>query len=299
MECEDLSKEKRSLQRSKKSIVTLAQIMGPRAMDLLVPGTGMAFDALKACLEHVGQFYKDRSEDRIENLHKMLFEDCTNEEAMELLGKDLSAEDYHSILSALIQDEEDAKTKIYASILKAIIEGRVDKKYRAHMIRSAKEMNIATFELMRRIFIASQVLFEGQKSIELQISGMFKSSDPLDNFAAQNLLRYGYIDENYSKNQELLDTLVSVVFEQSELTPTSIGKKAWGNNDEYVLIATDINDEQVDKIKAELKKLNIRLSTVTPNEVPQLFKKKASAGISLHTVGNLKCLVCVTSEGKN
>ncbi len=294
-----VAKKEDSLQRSKKSLTTLAEIIGPRALDMLAPGAGVAFDLSKLSFEHAREYMRERTKQRIEDFHIKLLEGCKDKEELdELLEKDFSLEDYYGILSAVTQDEEDDKIDIYARILKGILNGKIDKKYKTHVIKSAREMSVRAFELMRTLHIASKVLLEGENTIADQIRNILDSADPLQTHATQTLLRFGYIaTEPVLKHQPLLDMVINAIYDESELAPEAIGRQKWGSKAHVALIATDLANKHVDNIIKQLDKLDINLSPITPKGFPKLMKQRAIAGASRGAARPLMCLVCV--DGKS
>lgn len=63
----------KSIVRAKKSTKTIADLLIREGMDLIIPKGGFIYDASKALVNHGKSYFNDRTENRIEDFHSVLF----------------------------------------------------------------------------------------------------------------------------------------------------------------------------------------------------------------------------------
>ena len=282
-----MSDKERSLQRSKKGLIRLADILTPVAMEAVLPGSGLAYAVTKTGFEQIKDYLSGKRDARIEELHRVLMESCKGKAEQEkLLSENLNVDDYYGILQAVVQDEEGSKTKIYARILRALLEGEIEARFRTHVIKSARELTVSTFDLMRELYVASQVLFKGQSDIKSQVREILSEDDPLRQHAVQSLIRYGYMSGDEVTN--LLEKVVRLLYDEESLSAKAIGKTPWGEKYHIVLIAANHEDDKIKTIRAWLERLGGRLDVIMPSNFVEFNRERVLSGERRKLV----CLLC-------
>lgn len=208
-----------SLSRSKKSLFKFGDFVAETAASS-VPGGAPAFKLSKILVEHAHQFYKDRREQRLIDFHgKVLEEDVKYWDSIK--DKEFSIDEYYSLLNNVIQDEEDSKIEIYAKIFRLIILDKIPEKYRAHIIKSSRELKYLDFELMRIIYINEKYEFRAPGNITIQVRNITQPKAPLETYSIQTLIRFGYLSEGVDNKPpwptELLKKIVECLYEENDL----------------------------------------------------------------------------------
>ena len=273
----------KSLVRSKKSFISLADILGKEALSFL-PGGGLVYELLKIICTHGSQFYNDRREARLREFYRALLDDLKEQDFREFIKKPFSPEDYYTLLSNAIQDDEEAKVTIYSKIFKALIKKSIPDKYKLHFIKSVRELTCYDIQLIREIYIRAKYEFieEGEGKPVYQVQELLTTDDPIKNISIQTIVRLGFItsqkvDLDVTKYTglmptELLDILANIIFDPQELTPESIGKEAWEKFPRIPIIASDISKHQdvLNLLANSLRKVKIKFSLITMPESQQL-----------------------------
>jgi hypothetical protein len=195
----------RSIERSKKTAVSLSDIMAKEGAGLLIPGGSLAYGAIKTLVKHVRQWRTDKVEDRLFDFHEKMLRGLSGKQKEEFINKEFSIEEYYALLNHVLQDEEDDKTDVYAIIFKALQFGLIPQKYRNHVVRCCRELKYGDFELMRFIYINDKYEYEGPGDRVQQIKLLTASNDPLKAYGIQTLYRLGCLSE-IDKNKPLWPT---------------------------------------------------------------------------------------------
>lgn len=69
----------KSLIRSKRSAITVAELLAKEGITALVPGGGLVYDLTKSLVLHSRNYFTDRTENRLEEFHKALLNDSQDE----------------------------------------------------------------------------------------------------------------------------------------------------------------------------------------------------------------------------
>lgn len=220
----------KSMVRGKESGFSFGAKLAKEGLNLIVPGSGLAFEAVKALVKHGKQYYEDRTASRIEDFHRKLLAGAP-EAIQQISDQDFSVEDYVLLLSHAVQDEEEEKVEIYAKLFKALQKESLPAPFKLHILKSSRQLVRSDFDLMREIHLAATLRFKDEGDRERQVAERTVSSEPMKNLSLQNLVRLGYL---YEKNRdaspqptELLKTVVHAIYEDDELRPEAIGKEVW------------------------------------------------------------------------
>jgi len=265
------NKKTKSIQRTKKTAISFASVLGRETSSLIIPGGGLALEGIKTLVEHCREWYKDRTEGRLYEFHERILKGINNEQLKDFLEKEFSIDEYYSLLNHVLQDEEDQKIDVYARIFQALQLGLILEKYRKHIIRCCRELKYSDFNLMRLIYINEKYEFVGPGNRVQQIKALTESNDPIKAYGIQTLYRLGCLSE-VDKNKplwptELLKIIVELIYDEADLTEISIGKKAKTADSEMLKIfiaSTDISSEIFGTISHQLSTLYIKHVIANP-----------------------------------
>ncbi|ABQ27666.1 hypothetical protein [Geotalea uraniireducens] len=220
-----------SIQRSKKSTITLAEIGVKEGLGLIVPGGSAMYEIGKVLFEHGRRYIQDRNESRIDEFNKLLLEGVPESEQDKLINNEFSIEDYCSLLSSAIADDEQVKLQYYSTLLKSVILNKINPVYKIHILKSLKELSSEDIDYAKEIYIASKHVFKGPNSISAQVKSLVSPGDPLKIVSLQKLTRLGFL-VNSTKDEclmpsKIMEEVVESIFSEEFLTPEAIGKQAW------------------------------------------------------------------------
>lgn len=218
-----MSKKDRSLERNKKTLSSLANLIGKEMIAGLIPGGSAVYGICEILHAH----WNERINDRTSKFHLDLLEGMPKQEKEKLFERPFLLDDYYALLSNSVQDAEEAKVKIYSRLFKAIIIGSVPDSFKLHFIKSVREFTTYDIDVMREMYIrATHNVCEKGDIFPLQ--KFLETNDPIRNIAIQTLIRQGFLLEDTRGERrlhlsELLKVFVKIIFEPDELTPESIG----------------------------------------------------------------------------
>lgn len=219
---------KKSLERSKKSGISIAALLAKEGVSAVVPGGGLVFDIGKALLDHGRRYIADRNDGRLEKFHRILLDhDGQKEYQDDILNSEFEADDYHAILSSCLQDIEDQKTDVYARLLRAFIVESVSEDNRQLYIQAVKNFSMADIRYLRIIYINSKYDLMTAGGSSGQLKELFKTQHPLRQISLSRFVYMGFVRSNEMDLSELGQRFVQLCSTKDELTPDAIGKKAW------------------------------------------------------------------------
>jgi hypothetical protein len=253
----------KSLGRNKRTFFTMAKVLAKEGCAAIVPGGGIAFEAVEALVNHAKQFYKDRTETRLYEFHlHLLGEEITEAEQNEFMEKPISLEDYYSLLSAAIQDDEDNKVMLYANLLRNLSKGNISFENRIHILKVVKAMTFEEAEFIRKFYIYNKYDIMPEKGPSVEASSMFDSKTLKGQIMIQNLKAFGIILEISTgkfKPTQLLNIVVESLYEPDFLKPDSIGEVTWsGINAIIVSYRMDVHHIMAKKLQEILRKFRVK-----------------------------------------
>ncbi|HLA49763.1 MAG TPA: hypothetical protein VJ000_01075 [Thermodesulfovibrionia bacterium] len=217
----------KSLARSKKSFISLADVTGKEVFSSLIPGSGILYELSKILLKHGVEFYHDHVKARVEDFHRALLEGTPEEELKEFLEKPISLEDYYTFLSNAVRDDEESKIAVYSKMFKALVHGIVPQEYKLHFIKSARELTYSDIELMHKLYIE----YKDKGVIFAEFKKVIDTNDPITNFSIQTLIRLGFLLEKDIEDptwgeigkkkiepSNLLEVFVKAIYSPEELS---------------------------------------------------------------------------------
>ena len=255
-----------SIERSKKSFITLMDALGPEVLSTLVPGAGLVYKLSEVLITHAWEFHVDRNKDRIHEFHRALLDGTDVKDFKSFVSKQFSIEDYYTLLDSAVHDQEEAKIPIYSRFLKALIKQSVQEKYKIHLIKALKELTCSDVDLLRKIYISSKHDFVGKGGKSKQIKQIVKIEDPLRFCTMQTLMRLGFIAQGLNNTEapiptEILEAFINATFDQADLTPEVIGERAWKEiGYVFIVFPNEKCTDQILFLQKILTDLNIRSS---------------------------------------
>src|SRR5208337_3381347 len=229
----------------KKTLTTVADSAAREGVGALIPFGGGRFDEEKSLINQSRQYFKNKTDKRLELFHEELLKDEGDKNVFDaLVNKEFEIDDYYSILSKLVNDDEDKKTPIYSALFKAILKGMIPTQNKAHFIRAAKELTYSDIETMRILYIRSHFELKGEGNIANQVQQIISSRLPEIYVSVQNLTRLGFIETRtwaHTPNQLLFDFIQLLILTEM-LTPISLGLETW--RDIQVFVAAFVEDEE-------------------------------------------------------
>lgn len=210
--------------RAKTSLARIGLVSVKAAVGLF-PGGGLAADILESAVEHVLRYREDRMKERFSHFTKCILEGADGEELDQLLDREFEQSDFHAILTALVNDEEDEKSEIYAQTLKALINGEVRQEHRRNVIRTIGMLSWAGLELSRKIYIHSHFAFPTYNAfradLHKQVSQLLECQNTMKLLTIRDLVSQGLLSE--SMPTEFLDAVVKTAYAPEQLMPSVIG----------------------------------------------------------------------------
>ncbi|MBI3895235.1 MAG: hypothetical protein HY313_04835 [Acidobacteria bacterium] len=214
------SDERHSITRSKRSALKLTDFLVGEAAGSF-PGGSSLYKVSKVLFDHAKEFIKDRGEKRLKEFHRRIFSEEDRNSWEEIKDKEFSIDEYYSLLNCVVQDEEEQKVIFYAKLFRLLLAGKVPEKYRAHIIRSAREIKYSDLELLRQIYMNEKYECGAPGDRQKQIRKITEPHNSLDQYSIQTLIRFGYLSQKNGTKPpwptDLLKLLVENLFEESEL----------------------------------------------------------------------------------
>ncbi len=212
--------EEKSIARSKQSAVRLVDIIAEEAAGI-IPGGASTYKVGKLLFKHASDFYSDRRDKRLEKFYRKILSDGDPNYWEEIKDKEFSFDEYYSLLNFVVQDEEEQKIDFYAKLFRIILLGKIPEKYRAHVIRSARELKLSDIELLKQLYITEKVGNSGLRNQLSQISALTQPDSPLKMYSIQTLIRFGYLTVRKESKPpwptKLLKLLVESIFDECDL----------------------------------------------------------------------------------
>ncbi len=253
-----MDSKSKSIARSKKTSIKFADILAEGGISsLLAPELAIVYKGIKLLVEHGRNFYKERTDARIQDFHEKLLEDGRNEySSQEILDKPISLDDYYALLSAAIQDNEELKIEFYANLLRSLVFQQVPQEYKFYLMKATKDLTFDEIELVRQIHIyETYELVPAQGSNE-QLSSLLNTTSTLKKLMIDNLIRLGLLEEkNNQKYQptDLLKLMAESVYKTNEIQPESIGRKRWSRIE--FLIFSNLEQQEYSNLASRVQTL--------------------------------------------
>lgn len=243
----------KSLIRSKKSAITVAEILAKEGLTALVPGGGLVYDITKSLVQHGRNYFMDRTENRLNEFHEVLLNETPDEEKVkDFINKEFDLDDYHAILSSCTQDIENEKVSIYANLMRGIIEQKIGPKIKRHFITSCKDLTFTELCFLKEAYINSKFDLMTPGGTTQQISALLKTNEFFRSITIDKLVQLGYIDKEYSKITSMSEQLISIIFDKESISPKSIGRTQYSGVN-VLIVSYQLGDSVHHKVTQDIQ----------------------------------------------
>jgi len=136
----------------------------------------------------------------------------------------------YSLLTHVVEEEENEKIEIYAKLLQGIILKVISPEIKFHLIKAVRELRFSDFNFMRQIYISEKYEFKGPGSKFNQIKSLTVPKDPIKCHSVQTLIKLGFLYEKDGTKPpwptNLLVTIVEFLYEEKDITAEAKEKAA-------------------------------------------------------------------------
>ena len=255
----------------------------------LVPGGTLAVEGLEILVDHIRGYRDAKVKQRLSHFARALIEGTPSEELTDLLNGEIDQSDFHAVVTALINDEDDEKAGVYAQTLKTLIASEIPQSHRRYIIRTVRALTWMELELARHIYVHSHFrlpTFNASPADPAeQVSQLLVTRDAMRRASIKSLIGYGLLDEPPSSRSadqrgqsssstplptELLDTIVTAAYPAHSLLPAALGLRERSPVADLlgVFFAYIIEEDQshvVPRLHEELYKSEIASIMVNPS----------------------------------
>jgi hypothetical protein len=243
----------KSLIRSKRSAITVAELLAKEGLTILVPGGGLVYDITKSLVQHSRSYFMDRTENRLSEFHKALFNESQDEKIVkDFINKEFDLDDYHAILSSCIQDIENEKVSIYVNLMKGLIEQNIELDFKRHFITSCKDLTFTELCFLKEAYIKSNFDLMTPGGINQQLSVLFKTKGLFQNITIDKLIKFGYIDKEGSKITSISEQFIKIIFDKESLLPKSIGRVEYSGVN-ILIVSYQLGDSIHNKVASDIQ----------------------------------------------
>jgi len=220
-----MNREK-SIIRSKKTAVTVGDLLGKELLTTIVPGSGLGYELAKALINHGKSYFSDRTEGRLEEFYLALLKGKTSEnEYSDFLNKPMDIDDYYAVLTSCIQDIENEKVSIYSQLMVGLIVSNISGEVRRHFIRTCEELTYSELCFFKDLYINSEHDLMTVGGVQQQVKEMLSTNEPLRRLAIAKLMSSGFIDKDESGITSMGKIFISIIFPPDALSPEAVGRK--------------------------------------------------------------------------
>jgi len=214
-------------------------------------------------IEKGARFFEAKQKKRIYEFNqKLLIDEAAEYDKKRLRDGILSEDDYFSLLSAAINDDEEKKTTIYVTLYRNILADRLTgDKFK--VLKILKSLTYSALQLIQKVYV--------YHTYEIQDSGSTKTLDRFlqelnqDNnviFEVETLKQFGLLRDidNPDSGRKLSSTdfcinVARLYFNDRELRPEAIGRKTWN---QHVSFLSDISAQSMADVRTITTMLNQR-----------------------------------------
>lgn len=254
----------KSLNRSKNSVITVADLLAKEGLTAIIPAGGLIYDISKSLAQHGRNYFIGRTEDRLEEFHERLLNEHQDENEIQgFINKEFSLDDYYAILSSCTQDIENEKVTIYANLLRGIIEGRIEPKIKRHFITTCKDLTFTELHFLKEVYINSEFDLMTLGGTRAQVSTLLSTKDFFKSVTISKLIQLGYIDKECRHITPMAKQLIKLIFEKESLSPEAVGRSEFSGINILIIsyqLGDNIHNKVVQGIQDSLWSNNIKSS---------------------------------------
>lgn len=269
--------------KSSKDLALAAVLL---AVDAAAPTIGSAFGMLRRGPDALADWIKARDQRRYEEFCRAAYEgDVAPENA-----EDLTAEELLTMLRACLADLEDEKAVLYGRLARAFALNRVPKPYRYPLMASLTAMTHAQATRLRKGLIAEKHHLIPHMGAGRRKQNEFLGGDGLvdmwdaDKLASLSMVKDGSITK-------LAHHLVVSCFARTELTPESIGERAWISEFAVDMITYEMGESSIDNLLPQLDQASRALGVKLAPLAQVLDQRRAQM-----FMGRMPCLLILVGK---
>lgn len=252
----------KSLIRSKKSAITVADLLAKEGLTALVPGGGVVYDLTKSLVQHSRNYFADRTESRLNEFHETLLYESLNQKDIEkFIKKEFDLDDYYAVLSSCTQDIENEKVSIYAKLMRGVIEGNIEPRIKRHFITSCKDLTFSELSFLKELYINFKFDLMTPGGIHQQVKSLLERKDHFQNLTIDKLIQLGYIEKECSKMTKMSEQLIEILFDKESLTPRAIERNQYSRVNVLIVsyqLGDSVHNKVVQDIQESLWSVNIK-----------------------------------------
>jgi len=200
----------------------------------LGPATSALVDSIQARIERTGQAMRQETEERLLDFYTRLLgaDAAMNEDVARAMVDD---KDFHALLRACVADIEAEKVGAYAQLARGIASGAIPKEWRRHFILSLRDLAADDLERLRGALIAKENHLIPAQGPSMGQDHFLKPDAPGTARAISigALAARGFAQEG--KLLEAGENFARACLRPDQLTPSSIGYRAWSGHNAAIL----------------------------------------------------------------
>jgi hypothetical protein len=206
------------------------------------PLGAFSVESLKIIVDHIHRYREDQVQHRLAAFARMILETNLTDVPEDLFEREIDQADFHAVITALINDEDDEKAALYAQTLKTLLAQEVPDHYRRYIIRTVRALTWTELELARRLYIHHHFRFPTYNASPSdpaeQVSRLLARPDALQRVALQSLRSHALLADSPAnpagaprgqalaptpQPTELLETIVTAAYPAAALLPAALG----------------------------------------------------------------------------
>lgn len=215
-------------------------------------------------------FMKKQAE-RAYKFNKRLFYDkLTEEDKNNINNMNVSEEDYFSLLSASINDDESKKVDLYSTLYFNILKNNITlDKFK--ILKILKSLTYSSLELIQKIYIYTNYDIQTDTNNTKTINEFLNELENNDKFLfeVESLKQFGLLKKDIKFDSELVATnlcseFAKVIFDNIDLAPSAIGLKSFVGNCKIISDLRHIKN--INFLVAILNEINVKNTSILSYE---------------------------------
>ncbi len=220
-----------------------------------------------ALIEKGAKYFDAKRTKRIYEFNqKLLADDAAEYDKERLRDGILSEDDYFSLLSAAINDDEEKKTTIYVTLYRNILKDNLPgEKYK--VLKILKSLTYSALKLIQNVYIFQRYDIQDDDNSTYTLKSFLQPLSIDENyiFEIETLKQFGLlkVSVDVDGRSELTNTeyclnVAELFFNAEELTPEAIGRKAWHTKIGFFSSLSDASNHGVKAITTLLNSIRIQ-----------------------------------------
>lgn len=252
----------------------------------LVPFGSSAYDLIKLMVDLGKEQHKHDQEKRLLEFHDAVFTGKSINQGFN--DKKFDMADYTCVLNSCLQDIENEKAQIYGKLLQNfIIKDDITKEQKRRLISISKDLSLFDMNYLRKLYI---IMNSNVEKYEVNNKNYFRSGNYEIKLSLNKLSNNLLIDIDNCLMTDVGNMLIKNIFDDSELTPTSIGVIPWKNITIQIVsyeLTSSLHVNTATKIQnyLESKKIKNFITVIDRNNKNVWYLTSAAVLIYEHVLG--------------